>query len=156
MNDVVTINDEDYYTKYTNKSKINYSTSEKGNIGYILNNELTSYIKTTLFSKKKTEKLNHKDSISYNSELKNENYTSKLHLPNMYDLFGASIAFSYWYGNYSSDSNTGCVMTYDHKIYCGKYNRDSESGVRLVGYFNKQAIVKSGKGTIDNPYTVTK
>ena len=156
MNDVVTINDEDYYTKYTNKSKINYSTSEKGNIGYILNNELTSYIKTTLFSKKKTEKLNHKDSISYNSELKNENYSSKLHLPNMYDLFGASIAFSYWYGNYSSDSNTGCVMTYDHKIYCGKYNRDSESGVRLVGYFNKQAIVKSGKGTIDNPYTVTK
>ena len=74
----------------------------------------------------------------------------------MYDLFGVSIAFSYWYGNYSSDSNTGCVMTYDHKIYCGKYNRDSESGVRLVGYFNKQAIVKSGKGTIDNPYTVTK
>ena len=47
-------------------------------------------------------------------------------------------------------------MTYDHKLYCGKYNPDSKSGVRLVGYFDKKTVVKGGKGTIDNPYTLTK
>lgn len=156
MNNVVRINEEDYYTIFSNETKINYSKSKKGNIGYILNNELTYYIKTSLFSNKKTEKLNYKDSINYNNELKNEKYASKLHLPNMYDLFGTSIAYSYWYGNYSSDSNIGCIMTYDHKIYCGKYNQDSKSGIRLAGYLNKQIIVKSGKGTIDDPYTLTK
>ena len=156
MDETISINGESYDISFSNQSKISYNVNEKDNMGSLLNNNITSYIKTGLFSRKKLNSLNYKKSISYSSEIKGSSYSSKLHLPSMYDLFGASIAASYWYGNYSSDSNIGCVMTYDHKLYCGKYNPDSKSGVRLVGYFDKKTVVKGGKGTIDNPYTLTK
>lgn len=156
MDETISINGESYDVSFSNQSKINYNVNEKDNMGSLLNNNITSYVKTGLFSRKKLNSLNYKKSISYSSEMKGSSYSSKLHLPSMYDLFGASIAASYWYGNYSSDSNIGCVMTYDYKLYCGKYNPDSKSGVRLVGYFDKKTVVKGGKGTIDNPYTLTK
>lgn len=156
MDETISINGESYDISFSNQSKISYNVNEKDNMGSLLNNNITSYVKTGLFSRKKLNSLNYKKSISYSSEIKGSSYSSKLHLPSMYDLFGASIAASYWYGNYSSDSNIGCVMTYDHKLYCGKYNPDSKSGVRLVGYFDKKTVVKGGKGTIDNPYTLTK
>ena len=156
MDETISINGESYDISFSNQSKISYNVNEKDNVGSLLNNNITSYVKTGLFSRKELNSLNYKKSISYSSEIKGSSYSSKLHLPSMYDLFGASIAASYWYGNYSSDSNIGCVMTYDHKLYCGKYNPDSKSGVRLVGYFDKKTVVKGGKGTIDNPYTLTK
>lgn len=156
MDETISINGESYDISFSNQSKISYNVNEKDNMGSLLNNNITSYVKTGLFSRKKLNSLNYKKSISYSSEIKGSSYSSKLHLPSMYDLFGASIAASYWYGNYSSDSNIGCVMTYDYKLYCGKYNPDSKSGVRLVGYFDKKTVVKGGKGTIDNPYTLTK
>ncbi len=156
MDETISINGESYDISFSSQSKISYNINEKDNMGSLLNNNITSYVKTGLFSRKKLNSLNYKKSISYSSEIKGSSYSSKLHLPSMYDLFGASIAASYWYGNYSSDSNIGCVMTYDHKLYCGKYNPDSKSGVRLVGYFDKKTVVKGGKGTIDNPYTLTK
>ncbi len=156
MEDAVSANDNGYYTKFTDKSKINYNTNEKGNIGYKLNNELTTYVNTKLFDKKKANILNYTDEISYSGKTNNKTYSSKLHLPSMYDLFSSSLNFDYWFGNYSSNSNTGCLMTYDNKIYCGKYNVDSETELRIVGYLNEKVIIKSGNGTSDNPYTITK
>ncbi len=152
MDDVV----EEYDSNYTNKTKINYSTSEKENIGYKLNNELTSNIKTTLFKKEKIETLNYNKNISYNGKIANKTYTSKLHLPNMYDLFGTSVTdTNYWYQNHSTDSNISCAMSLNKNIYCGKYNKESEFEIRVVGYLNKNVIVKNGKGTISEPYTIT-
>ena len=48
------------------------------------------------------------------------------------------------------------VVSDNGTVYYNPISDEFEAGVKVVGYLNKDCTIKSGKGTIDNPYVITK
>lgn len=157
----ITNNKEYIETSYqsTIKEKI-YNPTEKGNIGYFINNDVVKYIDTKYLVEKNIEVPIYKDYILYGEHLKTEKYKVILSAPNMYDMFSSHTTLdnmkSYWLTNSSQKeyykgvvSDVGVALNEEVSDY-NKY------GIRLVAYLNKDIIIKTGTGTKNNPYEITK
>lgn len=155
MTDIINNNGKPYYTSYFSNNAYEYNPNKKGNIGYVINNEISSLVKTNIFEKKNTEINNYKGGILYNSKTTKKEYSLKITLPNMYDLYSSENYNDYWFINYSSSKKKNCYAYYSGGIYCSKIDSSASKGIKLVGYVKNDKVVGTGKGKADNPYTIS-
>lgn len=137
-----------------------YNPSEKGNVGYYINNNVSKYIDTKYFVKHQIDVPIYKGEPAYGKEVGTKNYSVKISAPNMYEMYSASSDFflikSYWLINSSKTkseipgvSETGSMMYGDGSTYY-------EYGIRPVAYLKESTVITSGKGTILDPFTIKK
>lgn len=141
------------------KNKI-YDTKTKGNVGYKINNITSKHIDTSYFVNHTDYVYIYKDEPMYDKEVDKKKIDSKIFAPNMYEMYSASTRGpyikSYWLANSSKSadeipgvSDTGTVMY-------GGGSVNYAYGIRPVAYFNKNVVVTSGKGTINEPFMIKK
>lgn len=140
----------------TDKSKI-YNPTQKGNVGYFINNKITEYVKTNYFIKKKITVPIYNNLSSYKGEKSTKTYKVKLSAPNMYDLYTASdYSSSYWLINSSKKEKVKNIVSDNGTIYYEPKEDDFEAGIKLVGYIDKNCTIESGSGTLEDPYVIVK
>lgn len=142
---------------YSDKIKnTQYNPTEKGNVGYIINNSSSKYIDTSLAVNHDIVVPIYKKEASYNKEIKTKKYKAKISSPNIYDMFSAasSISKSYWVLNSSTStseypgvSDTGVVMY-------GAESKYYSYGIRPVIYLKKNVTIANGAGTSSNPFNI--
>ena len=153
LNSVVKQNDDTLLTNFSFDSNANFDANSKDTVGYVLENKISSYLKTNMLVKEKNYVLNYNGKIKYNTnKIKKQEYKSYFSLPSIYDLYSTTISDDYWYSDYSKTSNTICLMSYIAGPNCKKYDNSYAIGIRPVAYINKKAKVKMGNGSEDNPY----
>ena len=102
MDGVIENNGEDYRIQFNNKNSIDFNTSEKQNIGYILLNDATQYLTTNIFTKKKVDYPKYNQKITYQSKIESNDFKLKINIPSIYDLFSTSVINDYWFKDYSN------------------------------------------------------
>lgn len=144
-----------FYSEFDNTNEL-YNPNRKENIGYKINNKVTEYIRTNYFDTKTINVKNYTNLVSYNNKLTAKEYKAKLSLASLFDLYSAHVedGVSTWYlenskqGNYINSPTLGVVSI--------KFDKDEQNGIKLVGYLNKNIVVKAGSGTESKPYTLIK
>ena len=134
-----------------------YNPKQKGNIGYIINQQVNSKINTKYFVNKEIEVPIYKNIASYKKEVKTNKYKVKVAAPNMYEMFSAMDTGSgYWLINSSQNEYRRNIVSDIGVIYYDELGQDIPSGVRIVGYLNAKCKIVSGSGTENDPYKITK
>ena len=147
-------------TYYNGKTNI-YNPTEKGNVGYFINNKISEFISLDYFVKKEIEVPIYKDEIKYKKEESTKKYEVKVSSPNMYEMFSAFTynddqMQSYWFVNSSKNEERANAIT-DIGVFTNEEGWSaSEFGIRLVGYMNKDVVIVSGRGTKTKPYVISK
>lgn len=148
------------YDSYKNKDSIKkFDPSEKGNIGYALNNDYIDYIDQKLIVSHKFERPIY-DSTKKYSEFKKEEFEAKISIPSSYELFSATNdsmtgQANYWLIDYIPDGKTafmtnsqnGRTFIIDDSIY-------NSNGFKLVFYVRGSTKISGGRGTVVNPYYI--
>ena len=144
-----------FYSEFDNTEGL-YNPNKKANIGYKINNKLTEYIKTNYFDSKTINIKNYTNLVSYTNKAASKEYKAKLSLASLFDLYSAHIesGVSTWYQESSKKENY--INSPTIGVVAIKFSKDEVNGVKLVGYLNKNVVVKSGNGTENKPYTLTK
>lgn len=140
------------------KSKI-YNPTKKGNIGYYIENELSKYIKRDIFVKREVEVPIYDKLATYSGKKTTKKYKVTLAAPNMYEMFGGSLAGfggSYWLLNSSKEQYRKYLVSDINVIYYDTTPDSMTAGIKVVGYIKKSATILSGKGTQNNPYIIEK
>ena len=138
------------------KAKI-YNPNQTGNVGSFINNNITEYVKTDYFVSKNITVPIYSKLASYKGEKNNKTYKVKLSAPNMYDMFTASsFSSSYWLINSSQTQYIKYVISDNGTVYYRELEDEFSAGVKLTGYLNKNCSIKSGEGTLTNPYVIVK
>lgn len=158
LNDSLRDNNSIITTSYntSDKAKI-YNPNQKGNVGYFINNKMTEYINTDYFVSKNISVPIYSNRASYKGETSTKKYKVKLSAPNMYDMFTASnYNSSYWLINSSKTQYIKYVVSDNGTVYYTDLGDDFSAGIKLIGYLNKNCSIKSGDGTLINPYVIVK
>ncbi len=158
LNDSLRDNNSIITTSYniSDKAKI-YNPNQKGNVGYFINNKMTEYINTDYFVSKSISVPIYSNRASYKGETSTKKYKVKLSAPNMYDMFTASnYNSSYWLINSSKTQYIKYVVSDNGTVYYTDLGDDFSAGIKLIGYLNKNCSIKSGDGTLINPYVIVK
>ena len=160
-NDTIKENGSNIKTYYqtTSKTKI-YNPTEKGNVGYYINNKVSEFIDTSYFVNKEVEVPIYKKEFSYGKETSTKKYKVKLSAPNMYEMFSAFVyrndsMQSYWFINSSKTQYKKAMIT-DIGVVVTDIRDYEKYGVRVVGNLNKSVLITKGDGTYSNPYVITK
>ena len=136
-----------------------YNPTEKGNIGYFIENSLTKYLKNDIFVKKEIEVPIYKNLATYSGKKDVKKYKVKLSAPNMYELYsGVSTTDvqSYWLINSSKTENRKYLVSNNNVIYYNEMSDFTVTGVRVRGYLDKNVTILSGNGTKNSPYVLVK
>lgn len=155
-------NGERVLTYYdTNATSKIYNPTQRGNVGYFINNHASQFVDTEYFVNKVVEVPIYKNDIKYGKESTTKKYKVKLSAPNMYEMFSAfnyndKAMKSYWLINSSRKQYTKAVISDIGVVMYGNIYDYDEYGVRPVGYLDKDCVIVRGKGTVDNPYIITK
>lgn len=158
LNDNLKSNSQNLKTSYTtdDEAKI-YNPNQKGNVGYFINNKASEYINTNYFVSKNIEVPIYDSTASYSGKKTVKKYKVKLSAPSMYDLFTISnYNSSYWLKESSKTQYVKYVVSDNGTVYYTNLVDDFEAGVKLIGYLNKNCTIKSGKGTLSDPYEIAK
>ena len=144
-----------------NADKISYNPKDKSSVAYFINNKASEYLDTKYFTEHEIEVPVYKDKIVYGKEIKTNKYKVLLSAPNMYDMFSAmsysagNITSSYWLLNATSEGRFAGAV-YDAGVPVNEaIDSYDKYGVRVVGYLKKATVIKSGKGTFNNPYELS-
>ncbi len=138
-----------------------YNPTQKGNIGYFINNRVSEYIDTSYFVNKKIEVPIYTADIAYKKETSTKKYEVKLSAPNTYEMFSAQATTdikykSYWLINSSKKQYYKGAVT-DAGVVLSKEVSDMDAfGIRVVGNLHKNVMITKGKGTLKEPYNITK
>lgn len=154
MDGIINHNDSNVYKQFSSNNDIKYSVSKNDNIGYILKNEISSYISTKMFENKNININDYKNKINYKSTTNTKTYKSKLNMVSMYDLYSITEIESYWFINYSSKNKINCYMEYMDNVYC-KESALEYKGIKLGGYLKDNVYSKGGDGSRDLPYKIS-
>lgn len=156
MTDVIGNPDNGVFeTTYSSKNE-NYNPSSKTNIGYKINNEVSSYISGNNFMKHNVEVKNYKNKVSYDSDATSKTYKVRLSLVSIFDYFSSNNnTVKYWYKEHTTNDEKTYVKVPNYGVDTEKYN-NSNYAIKLVGYINSDYKIKMGDGTEDNPYTLSK
>ena len=155
-------NGERVLTYYdTNATSKIYNPTQRGNVGYFINNQASQFVDTEYFANKVVEVPIYKNDIKYGKESTTKKYKVKLSAPDMYEMFSAfnyndKAMKSYWLINSSRKQYTKAVISDIGVVMYGNIYDYDEYGVRPVGYLDKDCVIVRGKGTVDNPYIITK
>lgn len=161
-NDTLKKGGSNVQTAYSTSTKTKqYNPKETGNIGYYIKNKASEYVETSYFVNKNVSVPIYKDEIQYNKEVKTKKYKTKLSAPNMYEMFSAFVykddsMQSYWYINSSQKEFIKAAVTDIGVVRTNPIYDFENFGVRVVGNFDEKVIITKGKGTLDNPYSITK
>ncbi len=135
-----------------------YNPTENQNLGYLISNEMTQYIKTGSFVKKKITVPIYKDRALYQQEVKTKTYEVKIAAPNTFDLFSARRSNSglegYWYLNSSQTKYRRYKASSSGTIYYTNVIDNSATGVKISAYLNKNLKITGGSGTAEDPYKI--
>lgn len=144
-----------YYTEYDSELAT-YNPTKKDNLGYKIVNKISEYIKTSYFVSKEISVKKYSDNVLYNQKESTQNYKVKLSSISMFDLYSANTTsgVSTWYQETSSKKNYINSATFG--IVSSEFDSTETNGIRLVGYLNKDVVIKSGSGTSIDPFTLTK
>lgn len=155
-------NGERVLTYYdTNATSKIYNPTQRGNVGYFINNHASQFVDTEYFANKVVEVPIYKNDIKYGNESTTKKYKVKLSAPDMYEMFSAfnyndKAMKSYWLINSSRKQYTKAVISDIGVVMYGNIYDYDEYGVRPVGYLDKDCVIVRGRGTVDNPYIITK
>lgn len=137
-----------------------YNPKEKGNIGYQINNRMSEYIDTSYFVNKNVSVPIYKKEIQYGKEQETKKYKVKLSAPNMYEMFSTienqKTTSSYWLINSSDTQYHKGAVSDVGVVISGELGDYTKFGVRVVGNLSKSVIITKGKGTLEEPYGITK
>lgn len=159
--DVLRSEGEDVEVEDANRSDVQiYNPKKKGNIGYMIENETPSYIKTDIFVKHEIEVPIYKDYALYGKADSIKKYKVKFSAPSMQEMFSGSnnelIFSSYWLRDSSKTAKRKFLVSQIGNIYEIKLESIYTSGVRVVGHIHKDVTILDGKGTEKDPYTLVK
>ncbi len=137
-----------------------YNPTKKGNLGYLISNEMTQYINTNYFVKKKVTVPIYKDRALYEKQTDEKTYSVVISAPNTFDLFSArrnnSLLRKYWYINSSKNENRLYLASAGGTIYYTDYIDTSFAGVKISAYLDKSITITGGSGTEKDPYKIKK
>ena len=155
MIDPLTSSNGTFYTKYDNKLET-YNPKTKTNLGYIIVNNSSEFIKTNYFDSKTVEIKEYGNNVLYDKEKSVKEYKIKLSAASLFDLYSAHTTngVSTWYQETSNRKiylNSATVGTISEN-----FDENETNGIKLVGYLNKNVVVKSGDGSKFNPFKLTK
>lgn len=140
------------------KEKV-YNPNEKGNIGYIIKNEMPRYIDTKLFLKRKIKVPNYNKKILYKAKKETKEYNLQMTIPSTFDIFSAktknSSSSGFWLIDSSKEQNTMVVRHQGTTSYNGTSDFITV-GVKLKVYFSDNIKITDGKGTLESPYKISK
>lgn len=142
----------------TSKSKI-YNPTQKGNVGYYIENELSKLIKKDIFVKHEVEVPTYSKLATYSGKKTTKKYKVTLVAPDMYELFSGADSkskSSYWLRNSSKEQYRKYLVSNTNIIYYTQIPDTMVAGVKVVAYVNSSATILSGKGTESNPYVLEK
>lgn len=143
---------------YSGESYV-FDPKNSASIAYKLNNEYIDYVDENYI-------INHEynrptfDSNKHYSNFENSTFTAKLSIPASFELFsGANSSimpqYNYWLIDYINDNSAliinntnGIPFTIDND---GLYNSNA---FKLSIYVSKNVKIKSGRGTVSNPYVI--
>lgn len=145
---------------YTDSSKTKiYNPTQKGNVGYYIENELSKLLKRDIFVKREVEVPIYTKLATYSGKKTTKKYKVTLAAPDMYELFSGADTnpkASYWLRNSSKQQYRKYVVSNTNIIYYNELPDTMVAGVKVVGYINSSATILSGKGTESNPYVLEK
>ena len=134
-----------------------YDTKDKNNLGYYINNKITTLVDTSYFANHTTEVPIYEDAIVYGKEVKTKKVKGVLFAPNMYEMFSAQPYFAY-HGSYwlINSSNHDKLISAISSLGVPTNNVEGMTGfgIRLVAYLKKGVVVTSGDGTYQKPYVI--
>ena len=144
---------------YTNNNKQKvYNPNQDGNIGYKIKNEMTKYIDTSLFVKKKISVPIYDKKITYIGEHSTKKYNLLVTIPSAFDIFSAKSNVSddtgYWLIDSSKSDNIKNIVRSSGTLTYTSASDEMTAGVKLKVYFDKDVVIASGSGTFEDPYTV--
>lgn len=144
----------------TLRGNLTYNPTQKGNIGYIINNRSSEFFDTKYFVNHEIEVPIYREEPNYKKEIKTKKYTTKISSPNMYEMFGASTdsdsISSYWFVNSTISNVENPGMSEIGAVMYGPDSTYEKYGIRPVAYFAKDVIINNGKGTKNKPFKVEK
>ncbi len=136
-----------------------YNPSQKGNIGYIINQKVSDTVDEEYFVKTEIKVPIYKTKAKYKEETKTKKYKVKFHAPDMYDLYTAqneNLLSGYWLLNSSQDKGVVYMISPIGVVYNTGVPDSNTAGIRTVGYLNKNCKIVSGEGTKEEPYKIAK
>lgn len=138
-----------------------YNPKQKGNVGYYINNKISEYIDTSYFVNRDVEIPIYKKEILYGKEESTKKYKVKLSAPNTFEMFSAQATTdikygSYWLINSSKTQYYKSVVTDAGVVLSGEVSEMDTYGIRVVGNLNKSVMITKGKGTLAEPYNISK
>ncbi len=143
----------------TDKNVI-YNPTQKGNVGYYINNRASEYIDTAYFVNKNIKVLVYKGEPKYGKEVDSKTYKVKVGSPNMYEMFSATtdspVISSYWLVNSSNSKIENPGVSEIGVVMNGPESTFYKYGIRPVASLNRNCVINSGKGTKNNPYIINK
>lgn len=151
--DGIVQNSGEYITMDFDSKTGYYNTENKSNIGYNIVNSASKYVSTKLFTTRSIEIYSYKNKVAYETKVSSKKYKVKLSEVSLFELYSASSEYNYWFrestnaGNAYSNDSLGDVL--ESKIASNNSNL-----LKLTANLDKNISVKSGKGTIDNPYSI--
>ena len=135
---------------------VTYNPTKRGTAAYYINNKATAYFDVSKFENHEILVPIYKNDIVYGEEIETKKYKAVLSSPDMYEMFSAAPESrgSYWLVNSTkkkyitgSISDIGVPFNYELDDYY-------ELSARPVGYYKKDIVITSGKGTLENPYMI--
>ena len=144
-----------------NSDTIVYDPKNKYSVAYFINNSASKYIDTSFFTKHDIKVPIYKKDIIYKEEVETKTYNVLLSAPNMYEIFSAKPqAFndsgSYWLINSSKANRITGAISDIGVVINEQIPKEVFFNIRVVAYLKKNITISSGKGTIDNPYILSK
>ena len=139
-------------------NKITYNPTEKGNVGYYIENSVSKKVKTDIFVKRKINVSIYNSDATYSGKKTTKEYSVKLAAPSMYELYSGAMGShnnGYWLRDSSNKEKFAYIVSPIDVIY---YSIDVplEADVRFTAYIGKNVTVLSGKGTQNDPYVLNK
>lgn len=142
----------------SNDKKFVFNITDKDNPGYILNNDYSDYINDSYILKHEYQIPTNTSDKMYN-KYTTKKVSAKLSLPKTYDLFSGKQSTSngqlFLYIDESQSDNKVFFMNIRNaQVYEDVKNIYGEYGLKIVITIKGDLLIKSGNGTINNPYYV--
>lgn len=142
------------------KDVVLYNPKEVGNIGYIIEHQAPNYIKTDLFKKHEIEVPIYKNYANYGKASSTKKYTVTFASPSLGEMFSAKGIHmrgnSYWLRDSSNTANRKYLVADAGTVYYDLQLENTDAGIRVVAYIDKNASILDGEGTFEEPYTLVK
>ncbi len=134
-----------------------YNPTEKGNIGYKIEHESANYIKTDMFAKYEMEVPIYKNYAKYGKADSVQKYKVKFAAPSTSEMFSAiSKGETYWLRDSSKEAGRKYIITNTGTVDFARQTKEKKGNVRIIAHIKKNATILDGKGTAEEPYTLSK